>query len=110
MTADLQEICRNLWLYEVAESDIVVRGALIVGERYAAVWDSLAHPDDVAAISTYLGNRPFYLVYSHADWDHCWGTAGFANLPECIVAHAECRRRFQHDVPATLTQYAIWRK
>lgn len=81
-----------------------MRGAVIIGERFAAVWDSLAHPGDVAAISSILGDKPFFVLYSHADWDHCWGTCGLPRAPINIVAHAECRHRFDHDVPATLSR------
>lgn len=103
----LQEIRQNLWLYEVEYPDFSVRGALVMGERYAAVWDSLAHPSDVIALSDVLGDKPFHLVYSHADWDHCWGTSGFTRAPAAIVGHAECRRRFDDDVPATLSRMQL---
>ena len=103
----LQEIRPNLWLYEANVSDMAVRGALIVGERYSAVWDSLAHPADVAPLSDLLADRPFFLVYSHADWDHCWGTSGFEHAPASIIGHAECRRRFDDDVPATLSRMQL---
>jgi len=88
-------------------SGVSVRGALIIGERFAAVWDSLAHPSDVAAVSSMLADKPFHLIYSHADWDHCWGTAGFTRAPVDIVAHAECRRRFDDDVPETLNRMRL---
>lgn len=103
----LQEIRPNLLLHEAAVSGISVRSALIVGERLATVWDSLARPADVAALSTHLQNKPFHLVYSHADWDHCWGTDGFRPMPLSIVAHADCRRRFDHDVPETLNRMQL---
>lgn len=100
----MREIRPNLWLYEATASGITVRGAVVIGERYAAVWDSLAQPADVAILSDLLGDTPFYLVYSHADWDHCWGTSGLTRAPMRIIAHAECRRRFDDDVPATLAR------
>ena len=103
----LQEIRPNLWLCEVEYPDFSVRGALVLGQRCAAVWDSLTQPDDMAALSDILGEKPFYLVYSHADWDHCWGTGGFRRAPAAIVGHAECRRRFDDDVPATLRRMQL---
>ena len=105
--AQLQKIRQNLWVYEVEYPDFAVRGALVLGERYAAVWDSLTHPSDVAALSDVLGEKPFYLVYSHADWDHCWGTNGFRQAPAAIVGHAECRRRFDDEAPTTLRQMQL---
>lgn len=103
----VQEIRQNLWVYEAAVSGISVRGALIMGERYAAVWDSLTHPSDVAPLSEVMGDKPFYLAYSHADWDHCWGTSGFEQAPTAIIGHAECRRRFDDDVPETLRRMQL---
>ena len=103
----LQEIRPNLWLYEKAVSGIDVRCALVVGKRAAAVWDSLTHPADMADLSSQLGHKPFHIIYSHADWDHCWGTAGLTREPLDIIAHAECRRRFDDDVPATLSRMQL---
>ena len=103
----LREIRPNLWLYEASRSGIAVRGALIIGEQYAAVWDSLAHPGDVAVLADALGDKPYYLIYSHADWDHCWGSSGFTRPPINIIAHAACRRRFDDDVPATLRKMQL---
>ena len=96
------EIRPNLWLYEASAAGISVRGAVIIGERYAAVWDSLAQPQDVADLPALLGDLPYFLIYSHADWDHCWGSSGLVRPPLSIIAHAECRRRFIHELPATL--------
>jgi glyoxylase-like metal-dependent hydrolase (beta-lactamase superfamily II) len=39
------------------------------------------------------GDKPIDVVYSHADWDHCWGTA--ALHPDSIIAHDACAARFQ---------------
>lgn len=96
-----------MWVYEAAASGVSVRSVLILGERFAAVWDSLAHPSDVAVLSAFLADKPFHLIYSHADWDHCWGTGGFARTPAAVVAHAECRRRFDADVPETLSRMQL---
>jgi len=102
-----QEILPNLWIYEASSADISVRGVLVVGERKAAVWDTLTHPRDVSALSAILGDKPFYVVYSHADWDHCWGASGFKRPPLSVIGHDECRRRFQEDVPLTLSAMQI---
>ena len=103
----LNEVRPNLWLYEAQASGISVRGALIRGQRHAAVWDSLAHPDDVRPLLPLLEDTPFHLIYSHADWDHCWGSAGFMRPPLSIIAQAHCRRRFHDDVPATLRRMSL---
>ena len=103
----VHEIRQNLWLCEASRSGIAVRGAVVMGERYAAVWDSLAHPEDVAALAEILGEKPYYLIYSHADWDHCWGSSGLARPPINIIGHAQCRRRFDDDAPATLRRMQL---
>lgn len=97
------EILPNLWLYDAAAGDISVRGAVVVGERQAVVWDTLTHPRDIAALSAILEDKPFYVVYSHADWDHCWGTSGFRRPPLGVIGHEACRRRFEEDVPQVLS-------
>ena len=103
----LQEIRPNLWICESRSSQIQVRSALVVGERYALVWDALAQPDDVTAFVDAINEKPYYLVYSHADWDHIWGAAGFSERPVRVIAHSECLRRFGDDVPRTLRRMQL---
>ena len=99
----LREFRPGLWLTEVTLDEFAVRGAVVRGRERALVWDSLARPDDMAPVADLLGETPTVLVYSHADWDHVWGTAGLS-APQAIIAHDDCRRRFEDDVPATLAQ------
>lgn len=103
----LLEIRPNLWVYETSTANMTVRGALVIGDRHAAVWDTLAHPADVNELSALLGEKPFHVIYSHADWDHCWGTCGLSAEPLAVIAHAECRRRFDTDVPETLQEMRL---
>ena len=49
-----------------------------------------------------LAGRRLVVVYSHADWDHVWGTAGLTYRDATIVGHARCLERFDADVPVTL--------
>lgn len=88
----LQEFRPGLWLTELVLDSFAVRGAVIVGEKRVVVWDTLSHPRDMAEIGAIAGDKPIYVVYSHADWDHCWGTAGVTS--EIIIAHPECATRF----------------
>lgn len=92
----------GLWLtnVELPNEGFAVRGAVILGSQQAVVWDTLTHPRDMQPVRDLVGNRPLTVVYSHADWDHIWGTAGLPPTP--IIAHAECAVRFASDVPATL--------
>lgn len=98
----LQEALPGLWTCDIAATGVEARACLLYGENHALVWDSLTRPSDMAALNEALAGKPCYLVYSHADWDHIWGTAGLLREPLSIVAHSECLRRFDDDVPRTL--------
>ena len=102
-----EEIVPNLWIYEAAADGMSVRGTVVIGERQAVVWDTLAHPRDIGQLAQILGDKPFHVVYSHADWDHCWGTSGLKRTPLSVIGHDECRRRFEEDVPQTLSGMQI---
>ncbi len=58
----------------------------------------------MAALARHLARPPWAVVYSHADWDHVWGTAGLAGPVPLIVGHTACAARFAVDVPATLRE------
>jgi len=88
----LREIYPGLWLTELVLDSFAVRGAVIVGDSRVVVWDTLSHPRDMNLIAKIAGGKPIYVVYSHADWDHCWGTAGLN--PAVIIGHPECASRF----------------
>lgn len=99
----LREYQPGLWLTELDLPDegFAVRGAVIVGNDRVAVWDTLSHPRDMQPVRALVGDRPLTVIYSHADWDHAWGTAGLPSY-ERVIAHAACRARFADDVPGTL--------
>ncbi len=94
----------GLWLTELRLDDIEmeVRGVVIAGAERVVVWDTLTHPRDMAPVTPLLAGRPVTVVYSHADWDHAWGTAGL--LYDEVIGHEICRERFAADVPATLAR------
>lgn len=96
-----------------------MRSAVLVGEVGAVVWDTLAHPSQMAPVGELVGDLPVTVVYSHADWDHAWGTCGIdvrgdrpsngvrhANPrvpraprgPQAVVAHRSAAARFASDV------------
>jgi len=90
---------------EVALGEYDVRGVLLVGDAQAVVWDTLSHPRDMAGWLPLIGSRDVVVVYSHADWDHIWGTAGLPLGRSAIVmGHRECQARFTADVPRTLRE------
>lgn len=105
--SQLREIRPNLWICESSSSKIQVRSVLVIGEKRAVVWDTLTQPADVRALAAVIEDKPYYLIYSHADWDHVWGTAGFADGRLGLIGHAECRLRFGDDVPRALQRMKL---
>jgi glyoxylase-like metal-dependent hydrolase (beta-lactamase superfamily II) len=89
----LSEIRPNLWLTDLHLDEFDVRGAVIVGARRVMVWDTLSHPRDMQPVMALADDKPIDVVYSHADWDHCWGTAGLR--ADTIIAHEACAERFR---------------
>lgn len=88
----LREFRPGLWLTELVLDSFAVRGAVIVGQTRVVVWDTLSHPRNMQPVVELAGDKPIYVVYSHADWDHCWGTAGVKS--EVVIGHPECATRF----------------
>ena len=94
--------------------DFDVRAALLIGRDRAVAWDTLAHPAQMAGVRTAAAELrhpsapafqaapiPLTVVYSHADWDHAWGTCALGEV-EAVVAQAHAAERFRTDVPAEL--------
>ena len=100
----LRQFNRRILLTEVDFPDYLVRGAVIFGTKAVVIWDTLTHPDDMQPLLPLLDDRRCIVVYSHADWDHVWGTAALSPPGLSVVGHRLCRRRFADDVPATLAQ------
>lgn len=100
--AEIARIDDDVWASEVALEDYRVRGALVIGRRRALVWDTLSHPRDMAGWLPLIVPLDLVIVYSHADWDHVWGTAGLPHHRAEVIGHRACRARFDSDVPATL--------
>ena len=98
----LQEVVPNLWICDVSTPKIQTRAALVIGRERAVVWDCLTRPEDVAALPELIGGKPYYLVYSHGDWDHVWGAAGLPEGRLGVIGHADCLRRFGDDAPRAL--------
>ncbi len=94
----------GLWLIEVDLPEFAVRGAVVLGRERALVWDTLSNPRDMAPVRDLAGGRDVVVVYSHADWDHVFGTAGLDPGPRSVVAHEACADRFTADVPRALAE------
>ena len=97
----LKQINERLWLQELDLDVFDVRGALLVGHERAVVWDTLSHPRDMEPYLPLIGSKEVFVVYSHADWDHIWGSATLA-AGATFIGHKACRARFQSDVPEKL--------
>lgn len=102
--SSLRRFESNIWLTEVSLGDYDVRGALIVGAERVVILDTLSHPHDMAHFFPLLGEKELVIIYSHADWDHVWGTAGLPYQYATIIGHAACLSRFREDVPLTLRE------
>ena len=89
----------RVWFTDIALGEYDVRGALIVGDERAFVWDTLSHPRDMRGYLPLIGDRELVIAYSHADWDHIWGTEGLPPTRAVIVGHRLCLARFAEDVP-----------
>jgi glyoxylase-like metal-dependent hydrolase (beta-lactamase superfamily II) len=99
----LRKFRPGLLLTEVHLNDFDMRGAVIIGSKRAAIWDSLSHPRDMLPLRDILPEE-WSLIYSHADWDHVWGTAGLPYQDKAIIGHANCLARFSEDVPLELQE------
>ena len=100
----LMQLSDFLWVQELDLGIFEVRGSLVLGQERAVVWDSLSHPRDMTPYLPLIQNREVIVVYSHADWDHIWGTAGLTYSPVTIISHEYCAQRFKTDVPEMLAK------
>ena len=101
--ATIKEFLPGIFLTELRLADFDVRGAVIIGSKRAAIWDSLSHPRDMLPLRNILPNE-WSLIYSHADWDHVWGTGGLPYQNKPIIGHTNCLARFSDDVPVELQE------
>lgn len=100
----LTEVMPGLWTAEVQLPDFAVRSAALLGRERMLVFDTLLRPSDMLAFAELAEGRAVVTVYSHADWDHIWGTAGLPGRGGEVVGHVTCAHRFSADVPGTLAK------
>lgn len=103
-TPRVAEILPGVWTAEVVLPEFAVRSVALLGRERMLVFDTLLHPSDMRPFADLAGEREIVTVYTHADWDHVWGTAGLPDRGGEVVAHAACAERFRTDVPATLEE------
>jgi glyoxylase-like metal-dependent hydrolase (beta-lactamase superfamily II) len=97
----LRTLRPGLHALETRVEEFDVRAVVVEGRDRVLVWDTLAHPDQMGPVASLLGGRAVVVAYSHADWDHVYGTAGVPGVGE-VVAHETCAARFVREVPGEL--------
>lgn len=100
-----QKLLDSIYVSEQTFDGMTVRGALVIGSKRALIFDTLVFPQKTKELLTLCLDRELIVVYSHADWDHVWGTSGLS--PTEIIAHEQCAKRFANldDVNKTLIDY-----
>lgn len=98
----IHEYSPGLWLTDLHLDEFDVRGAVILGGKRAVVWDTLSHPRDMQPIVPLVQDKHTMIIYTHADWDHVWGTSGLRYRE--IIAQDMCYERFSADVPLYLQE------
>ncbi len=102
--SDFYELSSGIWISEVKLGDYNVRSVLICGEERVVIWDTLSHPEDMNNFLPLIGKKELVIVYSHADWDHIWGTEKLNHKKADIIGHTSCLARFSSDVPEKLKE------
>lgn len=78
-------------------SDFPVTAAQVTGQRHRVVVDTLIRPADMAPFA-----GATLVIYTHFDWDHCWGTAAFPGVP--VIGHQLTRERLLAPEPGEFLQ------
>jgi len=98
------ELLPGVWTAEVVLPEFAVRSVALLGRERMLVFDTLLHPPDMQPFAGLADGRQVVTVYSHADWDHIWGTAGLPHRGGEVVGHTACAERFRTEVPGTLEE------
>jgi len=93
-------------LIEQTFDDVKVRGVIISGSTRTLIFDTLIFPEEAKNFIDPSSQQELVVVYSHADWDHIWGTCGLPR-PYELIAHEYCAKRLadKNDVEKTLVEY-----
>jgi len=103
----LDKLTSKIWVTDVKLGDYDVRSVLICDEKKAVIWDTLSHPHDMECLLPKIEDRELIIIYSHADWDHIWGTGGLPYHQADIIGHNLCLKRFSSDVPLELKEKSV---
>ena len=101
----VERLSKHVYLFDQKTSTMRVRGAAVLGENKAVIFDTLVLAQELTEVRELCGDRDVIIVYSHADWDHIWGTQAFDYCE--VIGHEACAARFANpdDAPATLKAY-----
>lgn len=103
----LTQLNPQTWTNDIVLDEYDVRGVLLRGTERTVIWDTLSHPDDMLAYLPLLSQKQALdIVYSHADWDHIWGTGSLPHETARIIGQTHCLERFSLDVPHKLEKMA----
>jgi len=97
----LSEPRPGLWTIEVDAPGFAVRAVVLLGPGRALVWDTLCRPSEMEPVRGLVAGRELFVVYSHADWDHVWGTAGLDGV-HAVIAQQRAATRLAQDGQAEL--------
>jgi glyoxylase-like metal-dependent hydrolase (beta-lactamase superfamily II) len=100
----IKEFLPGLYLVEACLDYISVRGVFLMGDERVAVWDTLTHPNDMRPLLPHVEGKTLFSIYSHADWDHVWGTAGLPHKGGVVIGQTASLERFRTEVPKILNE------
>jgi len=102
MSVTAVQLQDRIFVAERPLETITVKAALILGERYAVVVDTLCTPADMGPFRALITGhgRPVIVVNTHAHWDHVWGNDAFTDA--LIIGHDACREEMLRSLPAEL--------
>lgn len=86
------------------EEGMTVCSFVVFGTSTAVVIDTLTCRADMDGVHALLEERglPWFVVNTHADWDHVWGNGAFA--ADTIIGHRLCRAAMLREGPRILSR------
>jgi len=101
----LERLTDHVYLFDQQTPGMRVRGAVVLGTDKAVVFDTLVLAEELSEVRELCVGKEIIVVYSHADWDHVWGTPAF-DFAE-VIGHKRCLERFEdpNDVIKSLKEH-----
>ncbi len=102
--SSLYQFNPDIWINDIKLDDYDVRNVLITDQKNAVIWDTQSHPEDINCFLPHIKDKKITVIYSHADWDHIWGTTALPYKDARIIGHDLCLSRFSSDAPVKLSE------